>query len=111
MKPSETFLKKSIFFKSGKKKKLLLSTHNVEKRLRFATEHVSFPLEYLDDIIFSDDTEIMLYYQRVWRKHLTALENKSLIPTVKLSVMVFSKVVGVIRILDEIITKEVYPDT
>ena len=59
----------------------------------------------------------MLYYfdgpQRVWRKPLTALENKNLIPTVKsgkLSAMVSSKRVGVIRILDEIMTKEVYFD-
>ena len=54
---------------------------------------------------------------RVRHKPLTALENKNLIPTVKfgkLSVMVWgcisSKGVGVIRILDEIMTKDVYPD-
>ena len=63
----------------------------------------------------------MLYYydepQRVWRKPLTAVEKKNLIPTVKfgkLSVMkwgcISSKGVGVIRILDEIMTKEVYVD-
>ena len=62
-----------------------------------------------------------MYYsdgpQRVWRKSLTALENKILIPTVKfgkLSVMVWGcksrKEVGVIRILDEIMTEEVYLD-
>ena len=48
----------------------------------------------------------MLYYydglQRVWRKPLTVLENKNLIPTVK--------GVCVIWILDEIMTKEVYVD-
>ena len=77
------------------RKKPLLSAQNVEKRLRFATEHVSLPPEYWDDVIFSDETKIMLYYhdrpQRVLRKPLTALENKNLIPTVKfgkLSVMV-----------------------
>ena len=63
----------------------------------------------------------MLYYldgpQRGWRKPVTALENKNLIPTVKsgrLMVLVWgcisSKGVGVIRILDEIMTKEVYLD-
>ena len=63
----------------------------------------------------------MLYYhdgaQRVWRKPLTALENKNLIPTVefeKLSVMIWgcisNKGVGIIRILDEIMTEEVYLD-
>lgn len=103
------------------RKKPLLSAQNIEKRLRFATEQVSLPPAYWDDVIFSDETKIMLYYhdgpQRVWRKPLTALENKNLIPTVKfgkLSVMVWgcisSKGVGVIRILDEIMTKEVYLD-
>ena len=59
-----------------------------------------------------------MYYhdgpQRVWLKPLIALENKNLILTVKfgkLSVMICgsisSKKVGVIRILDEIMTKEV----
>ena len=49
--------------------------------------------------------------QRFWRKPLTALENKNL---AKLSVMVWdcisSKGVCVIRILDEMLTKEVYLD-
>ena len=53
----------------------------------------------------------------VGREPHTALENKNFIPTVKcgkLSVVVwgciFSKGFGAIRILDEIITKEVYLD-
>ena len=54
----------------------------------------------------------MLYYhdgsQRVWCKLLTALENKNLIPIVKLGKS--SKGVGVISIVDEIMTKEVYFD-
>ena len=89
---------------------------NVEKRLRFATEHVTLPPEYWDDVIFLDETKIKLYYhdgpERVWGKPLTALENKNLIPTVmfgKLSVMVWGcisgKGVGVIRIVDEIMTR------
>ena len=53
----------------------------------------------------------MLHYhnrsQRVWRKLLTALENKNLIPT---GGCISSKGVGVIRNLDEIMTKEVYLD-
>ena len=62
-----------------------------------------------------------LYYhdasQRVWRKPLTALENKNLIPTVKfgkLSIMIRGSIsdkgVGIIRTLDEIMIKEVYLD-
>ena len=69
------------------KKKPLLSAQRIENRLRFAIEHVSLPPKYWDDVIFSDETKIMLYYhdesQRVWRKPLKALENKILIPAVK----------------------------
>ena len=101
------------------RKKLLLSAQSVKKR--FATEHVSLLPEHGDDVIFSDETKIMLHYQdgpqRVWSKPLTVLENINLIPTIKFrkySVMVWgcisSKGVGVIRILDKIMTKEVYLD-
>ena len=65
------------------RKKPLLSPQNVEKRLRLATEHVSLPPEYCDDVIFSEKKKIMLYYhdvpQRLWQKPLTALKNKNLI--------------------------------
>ena len=64
--------------------------------LQFATEYVSLPPGYWDDAIFSDKTKIILYDhdgpQRVWRKPLTALENKNLNPIVtfgKFSVMVW----------------------
>ena len=97
---------------------------NVEKSLRFATEQVSFPPEYWDDVIFSDETKIMLYYhggpQRVWHKSLAALENKNVLSKMltvkfgKLSIMVgdciFSKRVGVITIMNEIMTEKVYLD-
>ena len=103
------------------RKKPLLSAQNVENRFRFATEHVSLSPEYWADVISSNKTKIMLYYhegpERVWRKPLTALENKNLIRTVKfgkLSVMVWgcisSKGVGAIRILDKIMAKGVYLD-
>ena len=42
--------------------KTLLSAENVETRLRFATKHISLPPEYWDDVIFSNETKIMLYY-------------------------------------------------
>ena len=64
------------------RKKSLLSAQNLEKTLRFTTEHVSLPPVYWNDVIFSDGTKIMLYYhdgpQRFWHKPLTALENKNL---------------------------------
>ena len=79
---------------------------------------LSLSLEYWD-VIFSDETKIMLYYhaepQKVWRKPLTALENKNIISTVKFgrpSVMVCicipNKGVGLIKILNELMTNEVY---
>lgn len=103
------------------RKKPLLSQINVEKRLSFALTHISHPIEYWDDVVFCDETKIMLYYhdgpQRVWRKPLTALQNKNIIPTVKfgkLSVMVWgcicSKGVGEIRIIEDNMTKETYLD-
>ena len=46
------------------RKKPLLSAQNVKKRLRFATEYVLLPPEYWHDVIFSDETKIMLYYHK-----------------------------------------------
>ncbi|XP_039969465.1 uncharacterized protein LOC120781333, partial [Bactrocera tryoni] len=68
-------------------KKPLLSQINVEKRYTFAVNMVSTPAGYWDDVIFCDETKIMLYYNdgptRVWRKALTALEQRNIIPPVK----------------------------
>ena len=45
------------------RKKPLLLSQNAENRLRFPTEHVALPpAEYWDDVIFSDETKIILYY-------------------------------------------------
>ena len=99
------------------RKNTLLSAQNVEERLRFAMKHMSLSPEYWDDVIFLYETKIIRYYhdglQRVWRKPLTALENKKLkVKFGKPSIMVWgcisSKGVGVIRIFNEIMTKEVY---
>ena len=85
MKPSEMFLKKHKYSSRVGRKKPLLSAQNVETRLRLATEHISPPPEYWDDVIFSDEMKTMMYYhdghQRIWYKPQPALENKNLIPT------------------------------
>ena len=87
MKPPGMFLKKHKYSSRAARKKPQLLAQNIEKILHFATEHVSLSPEYWDDVIFTDETKIMLYYhdrpQRVWRKPLTALKNKNLIPIVK----------------------------
>ena len=66
----------------------MLPAQNVEKRLRFATEHVTLLPEYWGNVIFSDEAKIKLYYHdgplSVWLKSLTALENNNLISTVKI---------------------------
>ena len=61
MQPSEMFLKKTNILQEWLGEKLLHnSAQNVKKRLRFATQHVSLPPEYWDDVIFSDKMKIML---------------------------------------------------
>ena len=42
------------------RKKPLLSAQNVEKRLGFANEFISFPPKYWDDVIFSDENNALL---------------------------------------------------
>ena len=110
MKPSDMFLKNINILQEWLAKIPAVSTkHRIEITICYRTRFTS------SGVLGS---KIMLYYhdgpQGVWRKPLTALENKYLIPTVKfgeLFVMVWccisTKVVGVIRILDEIMTKEV----
>lgn len=103
------------------RKKPLLSAMNIEKRLSFAISNLNNPPEYWNDVIFCDETKIMLYYNdgpgTVWRKPKTALQAKNIVPTVKfgkLSVMVWgcisSKGVGELRIFSEIMNKEFYLD-
>ena len=55
-------LQKHKYSSKVARKTPLLSAQNVKKRLRFATKHVSLRAEYWDDVIFSDETKITLYY-------------------------------------------------
>ena len=50
-------LEKHKYSSKVTRKKPLLSAQNVEKSLRFSTEHVSLPPEYWDDVIFSNETD------------------------------------------------------
>lgn len=101
------------------RKKPLLSNSNIDKRFSFAMQNISHPVDYWDDVIFCDETKIMLYYNdgpsRVWRKPLTSLENRNIIPTVKfgkLSVMIWgcisSKGVGDLAFIDTTMDAEHY---
>lgn len=87
---------KNKYSSRAARKKPLLSSANVDKRLSFAVMNVSLAADYWDDVIFCDETKMMLYYNdgpsRVWRKPLTSLENRNIIPTVKfgkMSVMIW----------------------
>nr|pir transposase - fruit fly (Drosophila melanogaster) transposon element S [Drosophila melanogaster] len=78
------------------RKKPLLSEINIEKRHSFAVSMMDHAEEYWDDVIFCDETKMMLFYNdgpsRVWRKPLSALETQNIIPTIKfgkLSVMIW----------------------
>ena len=82
---------KNKYSSRAARKKPLLSAANIQKRFSFAVRNVSQPVEYWDDVIFCDETKIMLYYNdgpsRVWRKPLTSLKQQNIIPTVKFGKM------------------------
>ena len=52
-------LEKHKYYSRVTREKPLLSAQNVEKRLRFATEQMSLPPEYWNNVIFSDETKII----------------------------------------------------
>jgi len=58
------------------KKKPMLSAINIDTRLKFSIVNANRPAEYWNDVIFCDETKIMLYYHdgpsKVWRKPNTA---------------------------------------
>ena len=61
-KSSEMFFKSTNILQEWLGKKPLLSAQFVEKRLRFETECSALRPKYWRDVIFSDETKIMLYY-------------------------------------------------
>jgi len=77
------------------RKKPMLPTINIENRLTFAIKMQHQPEDYWNNVIFCDETKMMYYNDgpnRVWRKALTALGNRNIIPPVKfgkLSVMIW----------------------
>lgn len=110
---------KNKYSSRAARKKPLLSAANVEKRFSFATMDISRPTDYWDDVIFCDETKMMLYYNdgptRVWRKALTSLEKRNIIPTVKfgkLSIMIWgcisSKGVGDLAFIEATMDAQQY---
>ena len=55
-------LEKHKYSSRVSRKNPLLLAQNVESKLGFATEHVSLSPEYWDNVIFSDEMKIILYY-------------------------------------------------
>lgn len=112
---------KNKYSSRAARKKPLLSAANIEKRFSFAIRNVSQPNEYWDDVIFCDETKMMLYYNdgpsRVWRKPLTSLKQQNIIPTVKfgkMSIMIWgcisSQGVGNIAFIDSTMDAHQYLD-
>ncbi|GFY23372.1 transposable element Tc1 transposase [Trichonephila clavipes] len=59
---------------------------NRQKHLDFANEHVNKPLQFWEKVLFSDESKFCIFgikrRKLVWQKQGTALEKKSLVPTV-----------------------------
>ncbi|KAK3506035.1 hypothetical protein QTP70_003119 [Hemibagrus guttatus] len=65
----------------------LLKPVHVRARLKFAREHLDYPEEDWENVIWSDETKIELFGKnstcRVWRRKNAELHPKNTIPTVK----------------------------
>lgn len=69
------------------RKKPFISEQNRRKRLQFAKEHRTKPLEFSSSVIWSDEIKYNLFgsdgKQSVWRKPNTELETCNIHPTIK----------------------------
>lgn len=65
-------IKRNQYTSRVARKKPLLSSENIEKRLKFSRKYIGEPNDFWIDVIFCDETKMMLYYNdgpnRVWRK-------------------------------------------
>lgn len=64
-----------------------LKKRHVEARLMFATKHLDNPVNYWENVVWSDETKIDLFgnntTRHVWRRNGSAYDPKNTIPTVK----------------------------
>lgn len=69
------------------RRKPFISEQNRKKRLDFAKEYVTKPVEFWENVIFTDETKINIFGSdgrtRVWRKTKTAFKLEHLCPTIK----------------------------
>lgn len=69
------------------RKKPFISHVNKKKRLEFAKKYVNQPLEFWNNVVFTDETKINIFgsdgKQIVWRKPNTELNTKNTIKTIK----------------------------
>ncbi len=65
----------------------ILKKRHVEARLTFATKHLDNPVNYWENVVWSDETKIELFgnntTHHVWRRNGSAYDPKNTIPTVK----------------------------
>ena len=75
-----------LYGRSARKTPFLKKRH-VEARLKFAKLHLDKPVEYWENVVWSDETKIELFSchttHHVWRRNGTAHHPKNTIPTVK----------------------------
>lgn len=80
-------LKKSGYHARVARKKPFVSLINRQKRIAFAKEHISKPLDFWEKVLFSDESKFCIFgitgRKLVWRKQGTALDRQNLAPTVK----------------------------
>lgn len=75
-----------LYGRSARKTPFLKKRH-VEARLKFAKQHLDKPVEYWENVVWSDETKIELFgchtTHHVWRRNGTAHHPNNTIPTVK----------------------------
>ena len=78
----QVLLKTNILRDQPVKKPLLSAVKN-QRCFSFAMTNISQPVTYRDDVIFCDETKIMLHYNdgpsKVLQKQSTALENRNIV--------------------------------
>lgn len=116
-----SFLRNQGYHGRVARRKYFVSEANRKKRLLFANNNVTTPMEYWNRVIFTDESKFNIFgsdgHCTVWRKKNTELNPENLRPTVKHgggSVTVWGCMsaagVGTLQFIDGIMNHRVYID-